>query len=702
MDTMNRFFSLNNPSDWQRGAWYNLYVSNEGIALNKSPEYVIDHVHQAGTTHHSRLLDFAIARVGSLLWLDESGHITHYDDSNNFKETVFRAGRGLFSKDSFLVADDEYVYIIDPEARRKVGAYSIANGQCVWSWEDGEGQRLFPLDAGLDEEGSLYITTPVVVDRDNERKEIAAGTQVVVLRLNRAGKIDATYAHAELKVTETATLREIRRRRLFRLSIAESGIAYLFLAKTNQVFRFSSEGSDVCTLAIPSGTKPAGFAVGPGPILYVGDSRSIDSAHDHTRFILRFLPTGEALAPLTNYHGRADKLVFDNQQRLYVWDAQKNVLTMLRLVSRTSNLDATGMPMGIYFSRALDSAEFETVWHKFTVDADIPEETQLLISTFSSDRKEHVIHGAVHNLDDFLLAPAMDWKTKLQRTANLWSEPVINASDALFHSAKGRYLWLKIEWLGTDRHSPLLRQMRIYSPRDTFLRYLPAVYQSEPASADFLERFLSLFGTFYWELEEQIDTISRMFDPDTTPGEFVPWLASWLGMGKEEHWTEAQRRELIRRAPELYAERGTRTGLEKMVELYTGERPMIVEYFQIRDMKAIPELHELISSLYMDHPYQFCLIVSQECAKTEREQSVLQKILEDQKPAFTEAKLIVLRPGIYADLHSYVGINSYLTEPSFLTLDQNLSMPYNTVLSGKDRSRRIDYDTRIGLDAELE
>ncbi|MFS0555388.1 phage tail protein [Brevibacillus sp. 179-C9.3 HS] len=699
---MNRFFSLNNPTDWQRGAWYNLQVAHEGITLKKTPEYVIDHVNQAGTTHHSRLLDFAVARVGSLLWLDDGGHITKYDDGNNFKETVFRAGHGLFSKESVLVANEEYLYIINPEAKRKVGAYSIANGQCVWSWEDGGEQRLYPLDAGLDEEGHLYIATPVVDGRDSLQEEIAEGTQIVILRLNRAGKVESTYVHADLKVSETTRLREIRRRRLFRLSVADAGSTYLFMLQSNQVFQFTAEDSRMCTLAIPEGAKPAGFAVGPGPILYVGDSRSINSAHDNTRFILRFQPTGEALAPLTSYRGRADKLVFDSQQRLYVWDAPKNVLTMLKLVSRTSSLDTTGIPMGLYFSRALDSTEYETVWHKYTMDADMPEETQLLVSTFSSDRKEHVINGAVRNLDDFLLAPDVDWQTKLQGTANLWSEPIINATDALFLSTKGRYLWLKIEWLCTDRHSPLLKQMRIYSPRDTFLRYLPAVYQSEPASADFLERFLSLFGTFYLELEEQIDTISRLFDPDTTPGEFVPWLASWLGAGKEDHWTEAQRRELIRRAPVLYAERGTRAGLEKMVELYTGERPMIVEYFQIRDMKAIPELHELISSLYMDHPYQFCLIVSQECARTEQEQSVLQKILEDQKPAFTEAKLIVLRPGIYADIHSYVGINSYLTEPSFLTLDQNLSMPYNTVLSGRDRSRRIDYDTRIGLDSELE
>lgn len=701
MDAMNRYFSLNNPIVWRRGSWHNLHISQEGIALRKTPEYVIDHVHQAGTTHSSRLLDFAIGRVGALLWLDEGGTITNYDDANNFRETVFRAGRGMYSNDSFLLADEEYLYVIDSVSKRKIAAYSIANGQCVWSWEDGDGTPIFPLDAALDEDGQLYILTPIQMEKSG-RTEIKTGTPLVILRLNRAGKVEARYTHADLKTGETMTVREARQRSIARLSVSLDGAVYLFMGDSNQVFRFTQEGSQVCHLAIPPGTKPAGFAVGPGPILYVGDCRSIDSTHDNTRFILRFQPTGEALAPLTNYRGRADKLVFDRKQQLYAWDAEKSVLTMMKLVSQTSNLDKTGIPMGFYFSRSLDSTEPETVWHKYTMQAEIPEETQLLVSSFSSDRKEHVIDGAVRNLDDFLLAPEIDWQTKLAATANFWSEPVINAQDALFLSAKGRYLWLKIEWLGTDRHSPLLKQMRVYSPRDTFLRYLPAVYQSEPASADFLERFLSLFGTFYLEQEQQIDTISRYFDPDTSPGEFVPWLASWIGMEKDDHWTEAQRRELIRRAPELYAERGTRAGLEKMVELYTGQRPMIVEFFQIREMGAIPELHELVSSLFMEHAYQFCLIVSQDCAKTERERSVLHKILEDQKPAFTEAKLVVLRPGIYADMHSYVGINSYLSEPSFLTLDQNLTMPYNTVLSGRDRSRRIDYDTRIGLDSELE
>jgi len=57
---------------------------------------------------------------------------------------------------------------------------------------------------------------------------------------------------------------------------------------------------------------------------------------------------------------------------------------------------------------------------------------------------------------------------------------------------------------------------------------------------------------------------------------------------------------------------------------------------------------------------------------------------------------------MYADMHTYLGVNTYLSEPTLLTLDERSSMPYNTILIDVDMDKRMDQHTRLGLDSELE
>ena len=43
--------------------------------------------------------------------------------------------------------------------------------------------------------------------------------------------------------------------------------------------------------------------------------------------------------------------------------------------------------------------------------------------------------------------------------------------------------------------TPAIRQIRIDYGRDTYLKYLPAIYRADPASSDLLDRLLSLSQT---------------------------------------------------------------------------------------------------------------------------------------------------------------------------------------------------------------
>jgi phage tail-like protein len=153
--------------------------------------------------------------------------------------------------------------------------------------------------------------------------------------------------------------------------------------------------------------------------------------------------------------------------------------------------------------------------------------------------------------------------------------------SVLFEPETKRYLWLKLALSGlTPRAAVTVREMRVYYPRLSYLRYLPATYQENKPSRAFLERFLSLFETVFGDLEATVARIPEVFTPGVAPTAFLDWLAQWLDLGIEEDWTEAVKRRLIERAATLYERKGTPEGLAEFIEVVLGQRPLILESFE--------------------------------------------------------------------------------------------------------------------------
>jgi len=133
------------------------------------------------------------------------------------------------------------------------------------------------------------------------------------------------------------------------------------------------------------------------------------------------------------------------------------------------------------------------------VDADIPANTIMNVSHYISD--------------DETAEPT-------------WSEPMVNFKDALLLSPRGRYIRFKIELVSDDLHSdsPKVKSLKVYFPRLSYLRYLPATYQEDKAGREFLERFLSLFETLFSNLEGAVFALTKYIDSEAAPDAFLPWL----------------------------------------------------------------------------------------------------------------------------------------------------------------------------------
>ncbi len=312
---------------------------------------------------------------------------------------------------------------------------------------------------------------------------------------------------------------------------------------------------------------------------------------------------------------------------------------------------------GVYVTRELDSTIPNCHWHRVRLDVDIPSNTLTKLSYSASETP-----GAVP--PDF--------------GGHFNAAPLTNPLDALLNGAIGRYIRFRIQLFSDEtlQGAPMIRSLKIHFPRDTYLRYLPGTYREDVESLDFTQRFLSLFETFMRESEATVSNITRYLDPVAAPDEFIAWLSGWLSLTIDENWSRESRRQLLREAPALYKRRGTRGYISRIMEIYWGEAPITVEHFQLEDVENAAH-RDLLTRLYCDHACAFTVLVEprwEECGDTIKIakpilpalKGTLKRIVETGKPAHTSARLHMLQPWFYLDMHTYLGINSVLTQPRFV------------------------------------
>lgn len=103
--------------------------------------------------------------------------------------------------------------------------------------------------------------------------------------------------------------------------------------------------------------------------------------------------------------------------------------------------------------------------------------------------------------------------------------------------------------------------------------HLPGALQED----DFCVRMMAAFDEVMAPIFATLDCFDAYLDPNLAPGDFVEWLASWVGLEVDETWTIERRRRLIQDAAVLYRLRGTTAGLAAHIRLYAGVAPEVEE-----------------------------------------------------------------------------------------------------------------------------
>ena len=295
---------------------------------------------------------------------------------------------------------------------------------------------------------------------------------------------------------------------------------------------------------------------------------------------------------------------------------------------------------GIFFSRLFDSREDETVWHRFSALTE-GKLSSLSLSFFAFEENTVLFGGKRRSIEELIRDPSLSAEEKKKALRPWLKKTMTGFSDLLLHEVKGRYLLLLVEVFRREENEDTeLKEMCLYFPKETWMRYLPGVYSRDRETADFTERFLSVFQSLYDDRDKQIRESAGFIHPLLSDRPLLNELASWYDLKDLFLWSDDKLKKLLMKAPELLKKRGTAAGLKEYLGLYLGTEPKIIEDPQ--------------------KPYDLTVVVPQEYIDDVRAYNAVNRIIGHMKPAGMTAHLTSVKNRTRTSDEFRLGLNSRL------------------------------------------
>lgn len=334
-------------------------------------------------------------------------------------------------------------------------------------------------------------------------------------------------------------------------------------------------------------------------------------------------------------------------------------------------------PLGI------SPARLRMLWH----DGSKPQGATLRIG--ADDGKSHKLRVRIESSDNRFRSSWVKWALPTRQARELQGGDALSAQDELLQSDQVLHLMLTagetrvvtLEFIpvldGTTTTGDYPFQVVIEDitgagegdggvvrvngtlclthPESNILQELPALYREALwdlrddvagyQDPPFFERFLLGFEDTIEPLQQTLNQLDRLFGPYSTPPDFVLWLGAWVAMPLDENWPEMRRRKLIKEAVNLYRWRGTKKGLARYIQIYTGYEPDIQDQ-PVDGMKLGPEakLGSKEAVLGNVPSHTFVVTLSHPDPDKINEQTI-HDIIRYEKPAHTAYALRIVRRG---------------------------------------------------------
>ncbi len=340
-----------------------------------------------------------------------------------------------------------------------------------------------------------------------------------------------------------------------------------------------------------------------------------------------------------------------------------------------------------YISLSIDGRSERFFWDRILLDIILPQNASFTVSAYASDKT--VVYTTDINgeeqlidLDEYLSDENIDAREKLQFTSRLFKDIFSNACDG-YINLKGRYIWLRLAFVMTNADELEIRKIKLLAAKERITDYLPEIYRKDSAENDFFKRFMAIFDNIFFDIENKVDLMGKTMDFEYAEGDLLKYLAMFIGINDINNLDDEGIRDLIRYSAEGFSYIGTKKGIEDTVFRLLGEIPNIIEHFEIQKMLTSGKDKELYKKLFGDNAHRFFIMVSEKSIlKLGKDYGAMVRRIEKVIPAGTCFEMIILRPRAVLNHHSYLGVNSCVTDYKGATLDTEGSVSYGTFIGG--------------------
>lgn len=343
------------------------------------------------------------------------------------------------------------------------------------------------------------------------------------------------------------------------------------VAAMHPCFTAHALGSDSRDKVFLAGVESDDFGRGAYVVIFDGDGNPLGD-----------VPLDRLDAPATGIAATRDSLLITGPRGLVRFDVAE-------VVPEGAGQVSCMLMTPVLFS---PDREDQRRWLRVEATTSLPQGSKLEISWAATDDPPDRL--ATINTDDSVSAS--------QLVANVLSEPDLSRGRTVFYGAgdseeesgpatfaaplfdiKKRYLRVCITLsAATGARLPVLSELSVFYPGRTLMEDLPAIYQREEQRPNsFLRQLIGVLETTTHGLDARIASMGSQIHPKTAGEPWLNFIARWLGVPWDDGLNLEQKQAIVSRGADLAKARGTRAGLEALLEAIIPSRS-----FRVTDATA--------------------------------------------------------------------------------------------------------------------
>lgn len=345
-------------------------------------------------------------------------------------------------------------------------------------------------------------------------------------------------------------------------------------------------------------------------------------------------------------------------------------------------ISAEGTAECTIITGSADSTEHGFVWRDLEISVHIGENTIMRVSAYAADSTVISENGRTFELDSLLKDASVSPSERLEIIGGLFKPLYTNCTDGPINLS-GRYIWIKLDFVMLDRDPVELTKLKLLLKSESMMQYLPEVYRASDGENGFMTRFMSIFDSIFFDMDERIAKARSSLDYRIADGEMLRYLAGWIMTEDAAYLGTDELRRKIRRTASDHRRMGTRRGLSDWIEQEYGVKPNIIEYFSVRKLVSEGKDREVYKRLFGTNPYKFYVLLPEKTFADTHEANIFTEKLKNRIPAYTEAEVVILKKNVILENHTYLGVNSVISGYSCAEADAG-SIAGDIILGGSN------------------